>query len=59
MINYNQPFYVDVATKKGGLATAVLFQGEGKYKHALGWYSSYLIINNEKGVSEMGYGIAE
>ncbi len=28
--------------KKGGLATAVLFQGEGKYKRALGWYSTYL-----------------
>ncbi len=42
MINYDQPFYVDVAMKKGGLATAVLFQGEGKYKLALGWYSTYL-----------------
>ncbi len=42
MINYDQPFYVDVAMKKGGLATAVLFQGEGKYKRALGWYSTYL-----------------
>ncbi len=26
MINYDQPFYVDVEMKKGGLATAVLFQ---------------------------------
>ncbi len=42
MINYDQPFYVVVAMKKGGLATAVLFQGEGKYKRALGWYSTYL-----------------
>ncbi len=42
MINYDQPFYVDVAMKKGGLATAVLFQGEGKYNDALGWYSTYL-----------------
>ncbi len=42
IINYDQPFYVDVARKKGGLATAVLFQGEGKYKRALGWYSTYL-----------------
>ncbi len=42
MINYDQPCYVHVAMKKGGLATAVLFQGEGKYKQALGWYSTYL-----------------
>ncbi len=34
MIYYDQPFYVDVAMKKGGLATAVLFQGEGKYKRS-------------------------
>ncbi len=45
MINYDQPFYVDVAMKKGGLATAVLFQGiieQARFNLSVGCRMRYL-----------------